>query len=240
MLARRPRILTVVLEGDMRRLSGQVPAPGFLAGSYPKLSRCHRQPAPIVSASPPQRRRTTFPQVAPTSPQSSSDPRQPAARSPAPKSQGSATAPAKRLSLQFQGRAYGTPAPGHSPRRDRSWRREVPERNAWASASVTTWPQRGMAGDDPRPWRRLGRALSRAGALPRHGGRRRATVPASLSMWLLAVTWSPAPRQADQRGIGRPSCQVCRSPGEGHRRRPERRALYGSAPPPTRAPKIPF
>ena len=54
MLARRPRILTVVLEGDMRRLSGQVPAPGFLAGSYPKLSpasqaaRAHRlsQPTP--------------------------------------------------------------------------------------------------------------------------------------------------------------------------------------------------
>jgi hypothetical protein len=42
-----------------------------------------------------------------------------------------------------------------------------------------------VASAEPRP--------SRAGALTGHGGRRRATGPASLSMWLPAVTRSPAP-----------------------------------------------
>lgn len=52
----------------------------------------------------------------------------------------------------------------------------------------------GNEGTGPRPGRRLSRALSRAGALTGTAGRRRATGPASLSMWLLAVTRSPAPR----------------------------------------------
>jgi hypothetical protein len=60
--------------------------------------------------------------------------------------------------------------------------------------SVTTWSSTENGGGrfasvssaEPRP--------SRAGALAGHGGRRRAAGPASLSMWLLAVTRSPAPR----------------------------------------------
>ncbi len=48
----------------------------------------------------------------------------------------------------------------------------------------------GERGAGSRPWRRLSRALSRGGA-DGHGGRRRAARPASLSMWLLAVTRSP-------------------------------------------------
>jgi hypothetical protein len=43
-----------------------------------------------------------------------------------------------------------------------------------------------VAAAKPRP--------SRAGALTGHGCHRRSTGPASLSMWLLAVTRSPAPR----------------------------------------------
>src|SRR6266568_4970999 len=62
------------------------------------------------------------------------------------------------------------------------------------SASVTTRASARNGRVCPRPGRRLSRAPSRAGALTGHGGRRRATGPASLSIWLLAVTRSPAPR----------------------------------------------
>src|SRR5689334_6628696 len=61
-----------------------------------------------------------------------------------------------------------------------------------------------MAGVGSRPVRRLSRALSRGGA-DGHGGRRRAARPASLSMWLLAVTRSPAPRYVRSVRVTRPT-----------------------------------
>ena len=61
-----------------------------------------------------------------------------------------------------------------------------------------------MGADGPRLGRRLSRALSRGGA-DGHGGRRRAARPASLSMWLLAVTRSPAPRYSKSISAGGPS-----------------------------------
>ena len=69
-----------------------------------------------------------------------------------------------------------------------------------------------MAGVGLRPGRRLSRALSRAGADGR-GGRRRATGPASLSMWLLAVTRSSGTAQANRRGWPVQRCRrlFCRS-----------------------------
>ena len=67
------------------------------------------------------------------------------------------------------------------------------------SASVTTCSSAGNGG---------GRFAPGASAEPRplargadgHGGRRRAARPACLSMWLLAVTRSPAPRYTDRCG----------------------------------------
>jgi hypothetical protein len=56
LLARRPRILTVVLEGDMRRLSGQGPGTrlsrGLLAQVVPvwQAARAHRSSQPATSA----------------------------------------------------------------------------------------------------------------------------------------------------------------------------------------------
>src|SRR5947207_261888 len=56
----RPGILTGVLEATMRDLQVQTPAPGFLAGSHPKVVRRHGQPAHTV---PPPRRVADGPRV---------------------------------------------------------------------------------------------------------------------------------------------------------------------------------
>jgi hypothetical protein len=78
------------------------------------------------------------------------------------------------------GRAFATPYAGPIPRkRIGRWRREVPERNAWSSASTTTWSSAGM---------------TRVCSAPGVAG------PASLSVWLLTVTRYPTPRQVDRCG----------------------------------------
>jgi hypothetical protein len=56
-LARKPRILTVVLDRRQEAtLKVKVPAPGLETGSHPKVARRHGQPAPIVAAAPSPRR----------------------------------------------------------------------------------------------------------------------------------------------------------------------------------------
>jgi len=92
-------MLTVVLKATRGDPQVKVPAPGLETGSHPKKGRRHGQPAPIVAA-PTDLRRPISPHGTArpeTAPLSGSDPRQPTTRSPAPNSQGSATAAAIRL-----------------------------------------------------------------------------------------------------------------------------------------------
>ena len=96
----RPRILTVVLKATRGNPQVKVPAPSLETGSYPKDSRRHGQPAPIVAgpAYPAPPDQPSRPQ---TAPRSGSDPRQTTTRSPAPNSQGCATAAAIELRRPF-------------------------------------------------------------------------------------------------------------------------------------------
>jgi len=89
-------MLTVVLKATRGNPQVKVPAPSLETGSYPKDSRRHGQPAPIVAgpASPAPPDQPSRPQ---TAPRSGSDPRQTTTRSPAPNSQGCATAAAIEL-----------------------------------------------------------------------------------------------------------------------------------------------
>jgi hypothetical protein len=121
LLARRPRMLTVVLTGDKRRPSGQGPGAkvsnGLSSQKTPasRAARAHppspARPARQVSRPPPgpalaRRPRPPSPAAGqqalrartrqPAAPQSGSDPRQMTARSPAPNSHDSATAPARK------------------------------------------------------------------------------------------------------------------------------------------------
>src|SRR5487761_328740 len=98
-LARKPRILTVVLTGDKRRPSGQGPGARLIYGLVSQRCSASRAARPIVAA-PPAPRPLTSPHGttrAANPPRSGSDPRQPATSSPAPHSQGTATAAAIRL-----------------------------------------------------------------------------------------------------------------------------------------------
>ena len=85
-------MLTVVLKATRGNPQVKVPAPSLETGSYPKDSRRHGQPAPIVAgpAYPAPPDQPSRPQ---TAPRSGSDPRLAAARSPALNSQGRGTAP---------------------------------------------------------------------------------------------------------------------------------------------------
>ena len=79
-------------------LRSRVPAPGLETGSHPKEARRHGQPAPIVAVPPAPRRPISPHGNRPeTAPRSGSDPRHTTTCSPAPNSQGSATAAAIRL-----------------------------------------------------------------------------------------------------------------------------------------------
>jgi hypothetical protein len=89
-------MLTVVLKATRGNPQVKVPAPSLETGSYPKDSRRHGQPASIVAgpAYPAPPDQPSRPQ---TAPRSGSDPRQTTTRSPAPNSQGCATAAAIEL-----------------------------------------------------------------------------------------------------------------------------------------------
>ena len=89
-------MLTVVLKATRGNPQVKVPAPSLETGSYPKDSRRHGQPAPILAgpAYPAPPDQPSRPQ---TAPRSGSDPRQTTTRSPAPNSQGCATAAAIEL-----------------------------------------------------------------------------------------------------------------------------------------------
>jgi hypothetical protein len=89
-------MLTVVLKATRGNPQVKVPAPSLETGSYPKDSRRHGQPAPIIAgpAYPAPPHQPSRPQ---TAPRSGSDPRQTTTRSPAPNSQGCATAEAIEL-----------------------------------------------------------------------------------------------------------------------------------------------
>ena len=100
-------MLTVVLKATRGNPQVKVPAPSLETGSYPKDSRRHGQPAPIVAgpAYPAPPDQPSRPQ---TAPRSGSDPRQATTRSPAPNSQGCATAAA--IELRRSVCAAGQPA----------------------------------------------------------------------------------------------------------------------------------
>jgi hypothetical protein len=104
-------MLTVVLDRRQEAtLKVKVPAPGLETGSHPKEARRHGQPAPIVAA-PPAPRCPISPHGragGKTAPRSGSDPRHTTTCSPAPNSQGSATAAAIRLRRSVY--AAGQPA----------------------------------------------------------------------------------------------------------------------------------
>src|SRR5215510_8949613 len=99
-------MLTVVLKATRGDPQVKVPAPGLETGSHPIKRRRHGQPAPIVAA-PHATRGLIRPHGRArrqAAPRSGSDPPQTTTRSPAPNSQGSATAAAIRLRRSFRGR----------------------------------------------------------------------------------------------------------------------------------------
>src|SRR5262245_27920416 len=98
-------MLTVVLKATRGDPQVKVPAPGLETGSHPIKRRRHGQPAPIVAA-PHATRGLIRPHGRArrqAAPRSGSDPPQTTTRSPAPNSQGSATAAAIRLRRPFHG-----------------------------------------------------------------------------------------------------------------------------------------
>ena len=107
----------------------------------------------------------------------------------------------------FQGRASGTPCAGRA-RANRSSTEDAKCRRGMREGvrAGPPGPQRGMIGDCSAPV-----ASTKAAPFGRKpcgaAGRRQAADPASLSMWLLAVTRSPAPRYVDLCGW---SVQRCR------------------------------
>src|ERR1700683_2097264 len=106
----RPGILTGVLEATVRDLQVKTPAPGFLAGSYPKVVRRHGQLAHTVSLRqrPAQPKAATRQQPQPAKTRTIGDFH--AARP---------STGCNGLSLRLQGRTSGPPGRGPSPRIDR-------------------------------------------------------------------------------------------------------------------------
>ena len=186
----------------------KVPAPGLFTGSYPKDARRHGQPAPILPAPPAPRgpvsqHARTRPR---TAPQSGSDPRQPATRSPAPTSQGQRDRRGDQAYLMLNPHdheyprdhaAPGAQAPRASPRTALTLtthhfnERHCPKSTPRQASSVSLRPRiRGRRGRGPRTatCRSSRRRRSRCGP-----GRRRSSTRRGPGGWRTRTRRCPRP-----------------------------------------------